>query len=56
VKFKPKTKLRIIVLVHQDLIPPDNVEGIADLESQLAQETAKLKLCIDTAREVWGSL
>jgi hypothetical protein len=28
VKFKPKTKLRIIVLVHQDLIPPDNLEGI----------------------------
>jgi D-alanine-D-alanine ligase len=34
VKFKPKTKLRIIVLVHQDLIPPDSVEGIEDLESQ----------------------
>ena len=33
-KFKPKSKLRVIVLVHQDLIPPDNVEGIEDLESQ----------------------
>jgi len=34
VKFEPKTKLRIIVLVHQDLIPPDDVSGIEDLESQ----------------------
>ena len=33
-KFKPKTKLRVIVLVHQDLIPPDNVEGITDIERQ----------------------
>jgi D-alanine-D-alanine ligase len=34
VKFKPKVKLRIIVLVHQDLIPPDDVTGITDIESQ----------------------
>ena len=33
-KFKPKTKLRVIVLVHQDLIPPDNVDGITDIERQ----------------------
>ena len=32
--FKPKTKLRIMVLVHQDLIPPDDTEGITNIESQ----------------------
>jgi len=34
VKFKPKTKLRIMVLVHQDLIPPDDTAGITDIERQ----------------------
>jgi D-alanine-D-alanine ligase len=28
--FEPKKKLRIIVLVHQDLVPPDTLEGLSD--------------------------
>src|SRR6266699_3983213 len=30
--FEPKKKLRIIVLVHQDLVPPDSLEGLNDKE------------------------
>jgi D-alanine-D-alanine ligase len=32
VKFKPKTKLRVAVLMHRDLLPPDNLEGVEDKE------------------------
>jgi len=32
VAFEPKKKLRIIVLVHQDLVPPDSLEGLTDKE------------------------
>jgi D-alanine-D-alanine ligase len=28
--FEPKKKLRIIVLVHQDLVPPDSLEGLSE--------------------------
>jgi D-alanine-D-alanine ligase len=31
--FEPKKKLRIIVLVHEDLIPPDTLEGLSDKEA-----------------------
>src|SRR6266567_9179452 len=31
-KFEPKKKLRIIVLVHEDLIPPDTLEGLNEKE------------------------
>ena len=31
-KFEPKKKLRIIVLVHEDLIPPDTLEGLGEKE------------------------
>src|SRR5262245_46725097 len=34
VKFAPKTKLRVIVLVHQDLMPPEKIESVADKEKQ----------------------
>jgi D-alanine-D-alanine ligase len=30
--FEPKKKLRIIVLVHEDLLPPDSLEGLSDKE------------------------
>jgi D-alanine-D-alanine ligase len=30
--FEPKKKLRIIVLVHQDLVPPDSLDGLSDKE------------------------
>lgn len=30
--FEPKKKLRIIVLVHEDLVPPDTLEGLSDKE------------------------
>ncbi len=30
--FEPKKKLRIIVLAHEDLIPPDTLEGLTDKE------------------------
>src|SRR6266478_9439956 len=29
---EPKKKLRIIVLVHQDLVPPDSLDGLNDKE------------------------
>jgi D-alanine-D-alanine ligase len=32
VKFKPKAKLRVIVLMHKDLIPPETLEGVEDKE------------------------
>ncbi len=31
-KTKPKKKLRIIVIMHQDLIPPDSLQGYSDNE------------------------
>lgn len=31
--FEPKKKLRIIVLVHQDLVPPDSLAGLSDKET-----------------------
>jgi D-alanine-D-alanine ligase len=31
--FEPKKKLRIIVLVHEDLIPPDTLEGLSEKET-----------------------
>src|SRR4026208_2109222 len=30
--FEPKKKLRIIVLMHQDLVPPDSLDGLSDKE------------------------
>ena len=30
--FEPKKKLRIIVLAHEDLIPPDTLDGLTDKE------------------------
>jgi len=30
--FEPKKKLRIIVLVHEDLVPPDSLEGLNEKE------------------------
>ena len=30
--FEPKKKLRIIVLVHEDLVPPDTLEGLNEKE------------------------
>jgi D-alanine-D-alanine ligase len=34
VSFKPATKLRVIVLMHEDLIPPDSIKGVTDIERQ----------------------
>jgi D-alanine-D-alanine ligase len=34
VKFKPKTKLRILVLVNQTLMPPDKLEDGVEIEKQ----------------------
>ncbi len=28
--FEPRKKLRIIVLVHEDLVPPETLEGMTD--------------------------
>src|SRR5258708_18637630 len=33
-KFEPRKKLRIIVLVHEDLVPPDSLSGLSDKEKQ----------------------
>ena len=30
--FEPRKKLRIIVLVHEDLVPPDSLDGLSDKE------------------------
>src|SRR2546421_511177 len=30
--FEPRKKLRIIVLVHQDLVPPETLDGLSDKE------------------------
>src|SRR6185503_7861048 len=30
--FEPRKKLRIIVLVHQDLVPPDSLNGLSEKE------------------------
>lgn len=30
--FEPKKKLRIIVLVHEDLVPPDTLDGLSEKE------------------------
>src|SRR6185369_15323764 len=35
VRFKPKTKLRIVVLVSQELMPPDSVPEGVEKEKQL---------------------
>src|SRR5262249_10539292 len=32
--FEPRKKLRIIVLVHEDLVPPDSLNGLSDKEKQ----------------------
>ncbi|HXM35303.1 MAG TPA: hypothetical protein VN920_08955 [Pyrinomonadaceae bacterium] len=32
--FEPKKKLRIIVLVHEDLIPPDSLTGLSSKDAQ----------------------
>jgi D-alanine-D-alanine ligase len=32
ISFEPKKKLRIIVLVHQDLVPPDSLDDLSDKE------------------------
>ena len=31
--FEPKKKLRIIVLVHEDFVPPDSLEGLSSKEA-----------------------
>ena len=33
-KFKPKTKLRVAVLLHEDLVPPDTLEGVENIEKE----------------------
>jgi len=33
-KYKPKKKLRVIVLAHEDLIPPDTLEGVEVKEKE----------------------
>ena len=33
-KFKPKTKLRVAVLLHEDLIPPETLAGVAEIERE----------------------
>ncbi|MGH9853064.1 MAG: D-alanine--D-alanine ligase family protein [Blastocatellia bacterium] len=33
-KYKPKRKLRIIVLAHEDLIPPETLEGVEEKEKE----------------------
>ena len=30
--FEPRRKLRIIVLVHEDFVPPDSLDGLSDKE------------------------
>jgi D-alanine-D-alanine ligase len=32
---KPRKKLRVIVLMHEDLIPPDTLDGVEDKEKEL---------------------
>jgi D-alanine-D-alanine ligase len=44
--FEPGRKLRIIVLVHEDLVPPDSLNGLSDKE----------KLEIKTEYDVYSTL
>jgi D-alanine-D-alanine ligase len=32
--FRPPRKLRVVVLCHEDLVPPDSIEGLSDKEIQ----------------------
>ena len=32
--FQPKKKLRVAVLCHEDLVPPDSIEGLSEKETQ----------------------
>ena len=45
-KFKPKTKLRVAVLVHQDLLPPETLEGVEDTLRAAAVAGGKASLQI----------
>jgi len=33
-RFKPKNKLRVLVLLHQDLMPPETLEGVENREKE----------------------
>jgi hypothetical protein len=47
--FEPKKKLRIIVLVHQDLVPPDTLDGLND------KEKAEVKTEYDVISRRWAT-
>jgi D-alanine-D-alanine ligase len=53
-KYKPKRKLRIIVLVHDDLIPPDTLEGV-EVKEKAAWRTEYdvVSTLRDLGHEVW---
>ncbi|MGH9766373.1 MAG: D-alanine--D-alanine ligase family protein [Blastocatellia bacterium] len=48
-KYKPRRKLRVIVLAHEDLIPPDTLEGVEDKEKELWRTEYDV---ISTLREI----
>lgn len=53
-KYKPKRKLRVIVLVHEDLIPPDTLEGVEEKEKQLWRtEYDVVSTLREMGHEVW---
>jgi len=53
-KYKPKRKLRIIVLAHEDLIPPDTIEGVEEKEKALWRtEYDVVSTLREIGHEVW---
>lgn len=52
--FEPKKKLRIIVLVHEDLIPPDSLKGLSDKEVlEVKTEYDVISTLKSMGHEVW---
>lgn len=53
-KHKPKRKLRVNVLVHDDLIPPDTLEGVEEKEKEpWRTEYDVVSTLRDLGHEVW---
>ena len=53
-KRKPERKLRVIVLVHGDLVPPDTLEGVEDKEKELWRTEYDVVSTLQTmGHEVW---
>jgi D-alanine-D-alanine ligase len=53
-KNRSKKKLRVIVLVHEDLVPPDNLDGVENKEKELWRtEYDVVSTLREMGHEVW---